>query len=230
MLPKKVSIKQIQALDRMAMEDYNISSLVLMENAGRLVFSEVVSIIKNPKKANVCIFCGSGNNAGDGLVVARYLLEAGISSSVFIIGSEKKLKENVCVNLQILKKRNDHVLFEIDCFNDLAAEHLAKSEIVVDAIFGVGLNRDILPPHKGIIQAINESNQRVVSVDIPSGLNGDTGEIFGVCIKAYQTVTFSFAKEGFYCNQGPQYAGMIKIGDIGIPKSAKEKILLFSQR
>lgn len=211
---KTVTVKQIQALDRMAMEKYGIPSLILMENAGRAVAEEVLKSLRNKKNPFVCVICGQGNNAGDGFVAARHLLNAGIKTKTFLIGKVNDLKHDAAVNYQILKKAGYAIV---------SPQKLSRADVVVDAIFGVGLNRAVGEPFKTVIETINKEAKCVVSIDIPSGLDGTTGKIYGVCVRADLTVTFSFAKEGFFKNEGPQRTGEIIVADIGIPERVSKK-------
>ena len=217
-----MTVKQIQNLDRIAIEQYGVPSLVLMENAGRSVAFEVLKLIKDRKQTEVDIFCGLGNNAGDGFVVARHLINQCMKTKIFIIGQAKNLKSDALVNYQILKRLH-YPIKEIQVIDKAFLEDIRKSEIIVDAIFGVGLNREIHDPFRSVIETLNRSQKRIVAVDTPSGLDGTTGKIYGVCVKAYMTVTFSFIKRGFLKNQGPKYVGRIVVVDIGIPKRLKDK-------
>lgn len=222
MLLKTVTVKQIQALDKMAIERCGVSSIVLMENAGRAVAHEVMKRIKSIKKPFVCVVCGLGNNAGDGYVAARHLINAGVGVKIFQIGRCGRLKHDAAVNCRILQKLKYPI--EVGTGLDLSLRDMARADVVVDAIFGVGLNRQVLEPFKGVIEAMNQNARYIVSVDIPSGLDGTTGRIYGVCVRAGTTATFSFAKKGFYKNQGPQYIGKVVVADIGIPLWLKKRI------
>lgn len=217
MRQKVVTVKQIQALDKIAIEKYGVPSLVLMENAGRSVAGEVIKRIKKPDAARVCVICGLGNNAGDGFVVARHLINAGIRTKVFLVGRGSRLKQDAAVHYRILKKLKYPV--QEAWLKPAALEReISRADVVVDAIFGVGLNREVLKPFSGVIEAINEKAGKVISVDIPSGLDGTTGRVYGVCVNADVTVTFTFAKQGFFKGQGPRHVGKVVVADIGIPR------------
>ncbi len=217
---KTATVKQIQKLDALAINQYGFPSLILMENAGRRVFEEIQ---KKFRPANVVIICGYGNNAGDGLVIARHFHEAGIKTQVVLVGQAKQLKPDALVHYQILK-RLKYSVKEISHVSTSFLTMIKNADVVVDAIFGVGLNRNITDPFKSFIEAINHQAKKIVAVDIPSGLDGTTGQIYGVCIKADLTVTFSFSKRGFYQNDGPKYTGKVIVADIGIPNKLKNKI------
>ena len=215
MRQKTVTVKEIQDLDKIAIEQYGIPSLVLMENAGCLVAGEVIRLVKRIKTPYVCVVCGLGNNAGDGFVVARHLWEAGIKTRVFLIGQGNRLKADAAVNYRILKKLKYDI---VETRHALSLRDIKKADIVVDAIFGVGLNREVASPFREAIEVLNTHAKEIIAIDIPSGLDGTTGKIYGVCVKAKTTVTFSFAKKGFFKNQGLKHTGRIIVVDIGIPK------------
>ena len=210
---RAVTAKQIQHLDQRAIKKLGIPSVVLMENAGRAVAQE---ILKDRAK-KVCIVCGIGNNGGDGFVIARHLSNAGIPTRIFLIGKANQLKLAAATNYQILKNCR-YQIPEIASVTPTFKRTIAENEIIVDAIFGVGLNRGIREPYRNIIQTLNQSKKRIIAVDVPSGLDATTGKIHGVCVKAYKTVTFSFPKKGFFKNEGPLYIGKLVVVDIGIPK------------
>lgn len=214
---KTVTVSQIQKLDALAINKYKIPSIVLMENAGRCIASCVLNVLTHPLKSDVCIFCGLGNNAGDGFVAARHLRNAGVCPKIFLIGNEDQLKADAFVNYTILKKMKVSVE-KVQGVNQKVLVALKKADLVVDAIFGVGINRSVGEPFKSLIEGINASLKYVVSVDVPSGLNATTGEIFGVCVKASTTVTLSLLKKGFYKKEGPHYTGEVVVADIGIPQ------------
>lgn len=218
-----VTVKEIRDLDRTAIEKTGIPSLVLMENAGRSVAAEAIKQVKKVNKPRVCVVCGLGNNAGDGFVAARHLIETGIKTAVFLVGRGARLKRDAAVNYRILKSLK-YPLKEIRTARGLPSEDIAEADVVVDAIFGVGLNRDVRDPFRGVIGILNEKAGKIISVDIPSGLDGTTGEIYGSCVKADVTVTFTFAKKGFFRNRGPEHAGKVVVADIGIPLRLKNKI------
>ncbi len=211
-----VTVKQIQKLDKLAIEKYGIPSLTLMENAGRQVAFEVTKTLKRKKQPHVCVICGLGNNAGDGFVIARYLIDIGIKTSIFLIGKGCRLKHDAAVNYKILKNAKRPIR-EVGSADLRFLRDIQKSDIIVDAIFGVGLNREILDPFRSIIEVINKNSKKIISVDTPSGLDGTTGKIYGICIKADLTVTFTFMKKGFLRGQGPKHTGKVTVVDIGIP-------------
>ena len=213
---KTLTVSEIQELDRWAIEKIGIPSLVLMENAGRGVAQEIYKKLKHRKESSVVIVCGTGNNGGDGFVAARYLYNWGFKPRIFLVGNPTQLKTDALANYHVAKNLRISVK-PIDGLDSAFKKSIQSADLIVDAIFGVGLNRPIHEPYHGIIHAINTQGLYVVAVDIPSGLDGTTGEIYGICIKANLTVTFSALKKGFLKKQGTFYTGRHVVVDIGIP-------------
>lgn len=219
---KAVTARQIQNLDQKAIKTYGVPPVALMENAGRGVAEEIIRTFRRRKCQRVCVLCGPGNNAGDGFVTARHLLNAGVKTDILFLGSPQKLKSDARTNYNILKKCG----YPVQHVRRLDAKVLAifrDSGVIVDALFGVGLNRKIEGVFAGIILEANRQKKYVFAVDIPSGLDATTGKVHGVCLKADKTVTFTFAKTGFYKNDGPEYTGKIVVIDIGIPEKLVHK-------
>lgn len=216
---KILSAEEMQRLDRFAIEEIGIPSAALMENAGCAAAQVVLSMLKGKKNSRVSVFCGMGNNAGDGFVVARHLMNANVSVSVFLIGSPRQLKNDAAINYNILKKCHCriHISHAVD---KEVMKTVFSSDILIDAIFGTGINREVGSPFRDFIECLNQSGKRIVSLDIPSGLNGTTGKIYGTCIRATKTVTFGYAKKGFYQKDGPSLTGEVVVKDIGIPRNA----------
>ncbi len=205
---------QIYEKERQAYEKFCIPPLILMESAGRAVALEVQRVLKANKKNRVVVISGPGNNGGDGMVTARYLHCWGFSVVTFTIFDPGQAKEPAFTNYKILVKMN-LVLNEFT--DDIFFCELRKTGLIVDAIFGIGLSREIRGRARQIIEAINNAGKYVISADIPSGIDADTGETYGVAVKADRTITFGFGKKGLYTEQGRNYAGKIKIVDIGFP-------------
>lgn len=223
MLYKTLSVKKIQKLDEDTIKKYGVPSLILMENAGRTISNEIRRLLKSRIQKSACVVCGIGNNAGDGFVAARHLLDAGFDVSIYVAGSAKKLKVDAKKNYQILKNLK-YSIKEVKNFSAADINTIKGADVVVDAIFGVGLNRKIIEPFKSIIETLNHEANRIISVDIPSGLDGTTGKTFGACIRANRTVSFTVAKKGFFVNDGPAHTGKVIVRDIGIPKKLIDRI------
>ncbi len=207
---KTVSTQEMMELDSLAIEVFGIPSIILMENAGRSVAEVAKRLEGTIIGKKVAIFCGIGNNGGDGFVAARYLRNEGADLSVYIIGDRSKIKNGALVNLNILEKMNVRIK-EISCPVEI------HCELIIDSIFGIGLKGVVLETYRSIIEDINSKTIPIISVDVPSGLDADKGESLGAAIRATKTVTMQFPKKGFYINLGPLYTGEVIVVDIGIP-------------
>ncbi|MDK2821657.1 MAG: ADP-dependent NAD(P)H-hydrate dehydratase / NAD(P)H-hydrate epimerase [Clostridia bacterium] len=222
-----VTAEQMGQLDRLASTEYLVPSLVLMENAGSKVVESIKRHFKGQlKKRRVLIFCGKGNNGGDGLVVARHLLNQGVEVKVFLLARPEDLRGDARTNLDIYHKMGGRVVFLLE-ENHLQRVDIALlyADLVVDAIFGTGFKGAAMGLPAAVINMINKAHRDTVAVDVPSGLEADTGRIFGPCIKANWTVTFSLPKLGLAVEPGASMVGRLEIGDIGIPQK-----LINSQR
>ncbi|MFH1854130.1 MAG: NAD(P)H-hydrate epimerase [Candidatus Omnitrophota bacterium] len=204
-----VSAQEMHELDRRTIEDFGVPSIVLMENAGRCVSETGIEMLKASASNNAAVFCGTGNNGGDGFVAARYLARQGIDVTIFIVGENHGLKNDPLTNLHILRRMGVRV-------KEIATPVNINTGLIIDAIFGIGLEGEVKDPARKIIIDLNQKNVPVLAVDVPSGLDADTGEILGQAIKATKTVTMQFPKKGFYINRGPEHAGEIVVADIGI--------------
>ena len=214
---KVLTSAQIQKLDRWAIETIGIPSLVLMENAGRQVAEEVIKKLKGKKLAFVAVVCGLGNNAGDGFVAARYLANAGVKTVVYVIGMKQKLKDDALINYHAAKNLRIPVV-SVNVADHAVLRDLGRADVVIDAIFGIGLNRPIEEPFKSMIESVNRLKKYVIAVDVPSGLDATTGKVLGTCMKARQTVTFTAAKTGLLKASARPFTGKIVVLDIGIPR------------
>jgi NAD(P)H-hydrate epimerase len=210
---KAITVSEAKLLDKKAREVYGLSTLILMENAGRGVAEEIIKL----KKRKIAIFCGKGNNGGDGFVAARHLCAKGIRSDVFLTGKMSDVKGEAGINLDILLKLK-HRILEINEKNvDLLKKNIRRYDLIVDAIFGVGFRGSAVGVFKDLIELINSSGAYIVSIDIPSGLNPDTVNTLGACVRADTTVTFIAAKRPMVEGNGPEYCGEIIVSDLGFP-------------
>jgi len=203
---KTISVKEALAFDQMAQEKLGLSSLILMENAGRSVAEEALKI---PAR-KILIVCGVGNNGGDGFVVARHLLNAGKEVKVSIVGNLEKLKPDPKSNLKVLENLG------VKWKPATERRGFQEADLIIDAIFGIGLNADVKEPYALIINEINQAKKPVLSVDVPSGLDADTGKVLGIAVKAHTTVTFVAPKQGFCLLDGPEYCGNVIVRNIGV--------------
>lgn len=217
---EKVTSKQMNLIDSFCIKAIGIPGIVLMENAALKVIKNIDLNSYN----NFTIVAGVGNNGGDGLAIGRHLSVLGKNVNVFVIGNVRHGSKDFVTNYSILRNMNIHIHHILER-EDL--KHLQKSvrssEMIIDAIFGTGLSRNIEGLFERTISIINKSDNFILSVDIPSGLSSDTGEILNTCIKANKTVTFQLLKKGLVENSGEKYAGEIVVEPIGMPKIAIEK-------
>lgn len=216
---RRITAKQMNKIDRQTHDVYGIPTIILMENAGSAVARAALEMV--PRKAHpvASIFCGKGNNGGDGFVAARHLINKGWKSHVYLLGKVGQLTGDARTNFNILTKMGQKIR-EIISLKPLKkiGSSLTKVDLIIDAIFGIGLNGLVREPQKSIILLLNSTKKPILSVDVPSGLDATTGKIHGVCIQAARTVTFALPKHGFFKGQGPEFIGQLSTADIGIPK------------
>jgi hydroxyethylthiazole kinase-like uncharacterized protein yjeF len=210
---------EVRAFDSWAINTLGIPGVVLMENAGRScaeLIEEKLAGTANPK---VCIFCGTGNNGGDGYVIARHLLNSGFSVTIVIFGDRNKIKGDAKVNLDVLESMGQ-TIEQMNLTDDNIAERVgtltAGTDMIVDSLFGTGLGGQLSDEYNQLIKSLNLLNCSVLAVDIPSGLDCDTGQPHGIAIRADYTVTFVALKKGFTTKEAAQYTGEIFIASIGV--------------
>lgn len=211
----KVSqVDQMRAMDRAAIEEYGIPEEILMENAGHAAFS-VLEKMGPLQGRKFMVFCGLGNNGGDGFVVARKIHSAGGVPKVLILGDAEKFSGAARLNLDIIR-RLPVAIRQLESASNLGVE-LAHCAAVVDAIFGTGLARKVVGLHQEVIEAINACGKPVLSLDIPSGVQGDTGQVLGCAIQATQTVSFGLPKIGNLLYPGFAAGGQLHVSHISFP-------------
>ena len=213
---RPITAAEMLELDRKASEFHGLSPQTLMENAGLAVAEFVAGLVRPSSRIPIC--CGKGNNGGDGLAAARFLAQHGFSPEVFLLEDPQTLKPAAAANykrlgplgvkVQALRLNGDWTAFD---------ESLSACSWVVDAILGIGTTRPLEEPYLTVVNKINRSAKRIVAVDIPSGLNADTGEVCGAAVRADYTLTLGVSKKGLYAARGPMLAGQIEIMDIGLP-------------
>lgn len=208
-----VNSQEMKAIDNYSIKRMGIPSLVLMERAALSVVDVMIKEIQ--KTDRILIICGTGNNGGDGIAVARILEQLGYKSDIMILGDENKGTKEFKSQLEIAKN------IDINIFN-----HQGESEynIIVDAIFGNGLSKDVKGIYKEVIDWVNGSNSKVYAIDIPSGIQASTGKVLNIAIKADETITFGVHKLGNLLYPGAEYAGKVTLKDIGFPSKAIEQI------
>jgi len=251
--PWTLTREQVRELDRRAIEEFGMPSLLLMENASRAVAAEAERILrfhgvqramrklrapgsKDDIPRNIeelerwkaglrefpeptLILCGPGNNGGDGLVVARTLFNRGYEVRVFMVGADVPTQGDPGTNATLLQKLGVEIGTLPTAEAVLAIrEQAAHSALIVDALFGTGLQRTLEDPFRAAVNLANDSGAPILAVDIPSGLDADTGDVHGLSIRAEVTVTFIAAKPGFYRKAGPSFCGKVVVAEIGIPR------------
>ena len=218
---------QMKELDRAAMEERGIPSIELMERAAAGVTRAALELLTNrPGKCRAAVFCGAGNNGGDGLATARMLFLEGMRVRVFLVGSYEKLTPDAMEECRRLSECGLNLeTFDPDDRNQKA--WTLQSHVVIDAMFGVGLSREIETGsrYESAMIWMNQSAGAVVAVDIASGIAADSGKVLGCAVRADQTVTFTVGKIGQFIGDGVRYSGQVIVQDIGIPADlVREKI------
>ncbi|MBS7623196.1 NAD(P)H-hydrate dehydratase [Candidatus Bathyarchaeota archaeon] len=197
-------------------EYLGVSTLQLMENAGRAVAAEVASRFKQGSR--ILVLAGTGRNGGDGMVAARHLASMGYDVSLHLVGSESNIRDRlVSINWGILKGMSSSVKLQV--FPDSADFQPLEADVLVDSILGVGLKGSLRQPILGAVRALNRSSGFIVSVDVPTGVDSDSGEVRGEAVRAQLTVTFHALKAGFA--KAKEYVGEVRVASIGIPPEAE---------
>jgi NAD(P)H-hydrate epimerase len=207
---KTLTAAQMREADRRCIEDIGIPGVVLMNNAGTAVFREIES-------GPVGIVCGKGNNGGDGYVVARLALLAGMDVRLLLLTAPENISGDALTFLKAYQNLGGQITVALD---DTAVTQsmadLADCAVLVDALLGTGIQGEVRGPIRTAIEAWPPAP--TIAVDLPSGMNADTGEPCGCCIKADTTVTFQFPKQGFNNPAARPWLGHLIIADIGIPE------------
>jgi NAD(P)H-hydrate epimerase len=207
---------QVREFDRRAVQEFGVPALVLMENAGRGAAELLLALgIHGP----VAVCCGKGNNGGDGLVMARHLDNRGIAVAIHLFARPEDLSTEAAVHWNIVSKARIPARVRPQIDAAALRIELAKAEWIVDALYGTGLDGPVRAPLDDVIAAINANPGRVFAVDIPSGLNADTGEPMGATIRARHTATFVAPKTGFNNPAARAWLGRVHVIEIGAPRS-----------
>lgn len=221
---KLVTVEEMRCIDSRASEEYGIPSLLLMENAGRAVAQKALSFLGDFRRGGrrVLIFSGKGNNGGDGFVAARHLANAGAEVKVFILSSREDITGDALVNLEIVEKTGIPVAVIGQRDIQKIKISLMYSDLIVDAIYGTGFKGKARGIGAEVINAINRSGRPVIAVDLPSGLEADTGRVNGPCIRADITCTLGLPKLGLYLHPGAELTGEVVVTDISLPRALME--------
>jgi len=211
---------QMREADRRTIDDIGIPSLVLMENAGRQAVAAMEAMYTDLLERRIAVLCGRGNNGGDGCVVARTLVQRGADVSVFLLGRVADVRGDARTNLEILGRLGVTVV-EVDDSQawELHFSEVSDSTLVIDAVFGTGLNAPIAGFIESVVADVNASGIPIVSIDIPSGLSADSPEPIGPSMHASLTVTLAAPKLPLVLPPAEAHAGSIVIADIGVPAS-----------
>jgi len=210
--------EKMRECDNHAIEKWGIPSAVLMENAGRSTYRLIKEEYLKGRR-RLAIFCGQGNNGGDGFVVARYALRDGFDTKVFLLADPASLKGDALLNMELFRSLGGSIIpIEVD--PGRAAAAMKECDLVVDAIFGTGLAKEVRGVPKGVIEEMNASEKPIIAIDMPSGLDGKRGVPLGVAVRATHTYTYGSPKVGQLLLPGAVYRGKLTVVDIGLPASA----------
>ncbi len=219
--------EQVREVDRRAIEEFGIPAIVLMENASRGVAGHAMKMLDWPNQAGenrVAILCGAGNNGGDGLAAARHLQIAMLRPTIVLCQPVEKLTGDAATNLNICDKMEIPIV-EAAKDPETVLASLGHQDLVIDALLGTGLTGEVRPPLIQAIEWINKKNDApVLAVDIPSGMDCDTGLPLGACVAADVTVTFIGIKRGFMQPGARRLTGDIRIVGIGLPRTLVEEL------
>ncbi|MCK9221932.1 MAG: NAD(P)H-hydrate dehydratase [Limnochordia bacterium] len=213
-----VTAREMQAIDRAAVGQYGIPGIILMENAGLAIVSQVEKLSQDLTDKRVLVFAGPGNNGGDGFVVARHLHLLGARVRVYLTCEPEKITQDAAVNLGIVHKLGISVYQVEEQSLSKLSIMLRMSDLVVDAMLGTGARGPLSGIYQDLVKVINESGIPVVAVDIPTGVESDTGAVHSEAIRATVTVTFALPKRGLLLYPGASYTGRWHVADIGIPQ------------
>lgn len=215
-----VTSEQMRSLDLAASENYGIPSLLLMENAGRAVAEAAREMLGDLRGKSIVIAAGPGNNGGDGFVAARHVANALGVPWIHYFGDRKTARGDSLANIDIAERMGiDIIESDLDRFR----AYCQNADLIIDALLGTGTKGDLRDPYPAVIDAINESACPVLAVDIPSGVNADTGAVTGRAVAADRTVTFGLPKIGLLTGAGAACSGQVTVADIGIPLQAVVK-------
>jgi hydroxyethylthiazole kinase-like uncharacterized protein yjeF len=217
---KLVTSSQMRNIDKKTIEGIGIPGLQLMEKAGKGVALAAKEMLGEAKNKRVVIFCGRGNNGGDGFVVGRYLSEWGAQVEFYLTADRGEVRGDAKTNLEKAEKMGLPIT-EILQKEEIPSK--IEADLIVDALFGTGFSGEITDYVKDIVELINDSCAPVLSVDIPSGLHADTGQFSGPCIKAKRTVTMALPKIGHFFFPGKETSGKVSVVDIGVPPHVVEE-------
>jgi NAD(P)H-hydrate epimerase len=219
-----LSRQQVRSIDQRAISEYGMNGLVLMENAGRGASEVIRQLVPHDK---YLILCGLGNNAGDGFVIARHLDLMCPGSTISDIPTEQlpsRMSADARSNFEILLKSNWGIKFYHQITLDALQRAIEAARVIVDALVGTGASGPLRSPMDKVVQAANSASAMRIAIDVPSGLDCDTGVASNPCFCADHTITFVASKIGFELQDAPKYVGKLAIVDIGVPRALLESV------
>ena len=221
-MKKVATAKEMKKIDSLAVSSYGIKGLELMENAGTEIVKSLKIRFHDFSRKKVLIFCGKGNNGGDGFVVARLLFNMDIHVTVFLLEGRVNLKGDAAISAELAFKLGIDTILLDESNIPFMGQHLENCDIVIDALFGTGLTRPVSGVYKHTIAKINQSKKYVTAIDIPSGLDSDTGMLMGDCIHADLTLVLALFKQSHLLFPAAELMGEIELIDIRIPPELVE--------
>jgi NAD(P)H-hydrate epimerase len=226
-MPTGCTREEVRELDRRAIEEYGMPPAVLMENAGAGAARVAVEMLGNPAGMRVAVFCGKGNNGGDGFVIARHLNNQGAKIDLVLACSPDEIPEDgeAGVNLAIVRAMELPIHAADTETDQLEALGVAKeADLLIDALLGTGLSGDVRDPYLALIRLVNAADSPILSIDLPSGLDANLGKTLRAAVRATCTATFVWPKRGFYLLDGPSHIGKVHVIDIGMPRELIESL------
>jgi NAD(P)H-hydrate epimerase len=211
---------EVRAFDRHCIETLGIPGIVLMENAGRQIADVARAMLDRGEFRHCLILAGRGNNGGDAFVVARHLAIHGYMSEVILIGNRDDVKGDAATNMDIFQAMGGYVRGLDGATGEILRElapTFCGADLIIDGLLGTGTQGEIREPYAGVITAVNATGRPVVAIDLPSGLDCDTGRPLGPTIRAAKTVTMAARKTGFQNPDSRQFTGEVILADIGAP-------------
>lgn len=220
-----VTVDQMREIDRLMVEDIGVSILMMMENASRniaVLSRQILGGSLRDKK--ITVLCGKGNNGGDGLGAARHLINFGAAVTCILSERRENLGENAYVQFNVLKNIKAEIIEFSNAQISQIQEEIRKSDLIIDALLGYNLKGNPKEPIATLIHLANNAQKPILAIDIPSGLNGNTGEASRPTIKAVTTLTLALPKVGLLTENAKEYVGQLYVADLSIPKTVYEKI------
>lgn len=220
---ERLSREEVRSVDQRTIEEFGLPGIALMENAGRGVFELLVSL-KAQGPIKIC--AGKGNNGGDGFVIARHLDNAGIPVEVYLLTDPEQLTGDAATNYRVASRMGISIHADPDLKDpDRLRAFLDSAEWIVDALLGTGVQGEVREPFASAIRMMNDAPANILAIDLPSGLDCDTGQPLGECIVASQTATMVAEKLGFADPKSQQYTGTVHVLGIGAPRQIITELL-----